>query len=65
MTYQLATRLAHEAVRGGRWGEVPMLAPTCAGASHFQFELRLDALQEQDRVPVRSELVLQSPVLPT
>jgi hypothetical protein len=65
VTYQLVARLAHEAVCGGRWGEVPMLAQAALGACHFQFELRLDALQEQDRVPVRSEPVLQSPVLPT
>ena len=65
VTYQLVTRLAREAVRGGHWGEVPMLAQACPGARHFQFELRLDALHEQDRVPVRSELVLQSPVMPT
>ena len=64
VTYQLVTRLAHEAVHGGRWREVPMLAQACPGASHFQFELRMDALQEQDRMPVRSELVLQSPVMP-
>ena len=65
VTYALVTRLALEAVRGGRWGEVPMLAQACPGASHFQFALRMDALQEQDRMPVRSELVLQSPVMPT
>ena len=65
-TYQLVTRLAHEAVRGGRWGNVPMLPEALSGApSHFQFELRMDALQEHQRVPASSELVLQSPVLPT
>lgn len=65
VTYQLVTRLAHEAVRGGRWGEVPMLPLACPDAPHFQFELRMDALLEHDRVPASSELVLQSPVLPT
>jgi len=66
VTYQLVTRLAHEAVRGGRWGDVPMLPMAWPGApTHFQFELRMDALQEHQRVPVSSELVLQSPVLPT
>ena len=64
-TYQLVTRLAQEAVRGGRWGAVPMLAAPLHQAPHFQFELRMDALQEHDRVPASSELVLQSPVLPT
>jgi len=65
VTYQLVTRLAHEAVRGGRWGSVPMLAQARPEATHFQFELRMDALLEHERLPERSELVLQSPVLPT
>jgi len=66
VTYQLVTRLAHEAVRGGRWGEALMLPVILTGVpSHFQFELRMDSLQEHQRVPVSSELVLQSPVLPT
>lgn len=66
VTYQLVTRLAHEAARGGRWGGERMLPVILAGLpSHFQFELRMDALQEDQQVPVRSELVLQSPVLPT
>ena len=65
VTYQLVTRLAHEAVRGGRWGQVPMLAQALPEATHFQFELRMDALLEHERLPERSELVLQSPVLPT
>ncbi len=64
-TYQLVTRLAHEAVRGGRWGEVPMLPAAWPEAQHFQFALRMDALLEHGHVPVSSELVLQSPVLPT
>ena len=66
VTYQLVTRLAHEAVRGGRWGEALMLPVILTGVpSHFQFEVRMDALQEHQRVPASSELVLQSPVLPT
>ena len=64
-TYQLVTRLAHEAVRGGRWGEVAMLSAPSPDAPHFQFELRMDALLEHDRLPASSELVLQSPVLAT
>ncbi len=64
-TYQLVTRLAHEAVRGGRWGDVPMLPAAWPEAQHFQFALRMDALLEHGHVPVSSELVLQSPVLPT
>jgi hypothetical protein len=66
VTYQLVTRLAHEAARGGRWGPARMLPVILSTpASHFQFELRMDALQEDQQVPVSSELVLQSPVLPT
>ena len=65
VTYLLVTRLAQEAVRGGRWGEVPMLPQAWPEAREFQFELRIDALQEQGGVPVCSDLVLQSPVLPT
>lgn len=64
-TYQLVMRLAHEAVRGGRWGDVPMLPAAWPEAQHFQFALRMDALLEHGHVPVSSELVLQSPVLPT
>ena len=64
-TYQLVTRLAHEAVRGGRWGQVPMLPAALPDARHFQFELRMDALLETEGLPASSELVLQSPVLPT
>ena len=56
------SRLAHEAVHGGRWGVVPMLPASCLDASHFQFELRMDALLENEGVPASSELVLQSPV---
>ena len=53
-------------MRGGRWGEALMLPVILTGVpSHFQFELRMDALQEHQRVPASSELVLQSPVLPT
>jgi hypothetical protein len=66
VTYQLVTRLAHEAARGGRWGSARMLPVILSTPpSHFQFELRMDALQEDQQVPVSSELVLQSPVLPT
>ncbi len=65
-TYQLVRRLAHEAVGGGCWGTVPMLAtPLPRVPSHFQFELRMDTLLEQDGLPSDSELVLQSPVEPT
>jgi hypothetical protein len=67
VTYQLVTRLAHEAVQGGHWGAVPMLAEPMPDAApqHFQFALRMDALLEHGRVPESSELVLQSPVLAT
>jgi hypothetical protein len=65
VTYQLVTRLAHEAVRGGRWGEVSMLVLPLPEATHFQFALRMDALLENQGQPASSELVLQSPVLTT
>ncbi len=63
VTYQLVSRLAHEAVCGGRWGAVPMLPVAVPDAQHFQFALRMDALLENDHLPASSELVLQSPVL--
>jgi hypothetical protein len=63
VTYQLVTRLAHDAVRGGRWGAMPMLPVAVPDAQHFQFALRMDALLENDHLPASSELVLQSPVL--
>lgn len=63
-TYQLVMRLAHEAISNGRWGDVPMVPVALPpGISHFQFELRMDALLENERLPVSSELVLQSPEL--
>lgn len=65
VTYQLVMRLAHEAVRGGQWGDVPMLPAAQPDALHFQFELRMDTLLEHARVPASSEVVLQSPVLAT
>jgi hypothetical protein len=65
VTYQLVTRLAHEAISGGHLGDVRMLPVILSGLpTHFQFELRMDALLEDQRVPVSSELVLQSPELP-
>jgi hypothetical protein len=64
VTYQLVTRLAREAVRGGRWGPVPMLAVPMPVPDHFQFALHMDALLEHEHVAASSELVLQSPVLP-
>lgn len=69
-TYRLVSRLAHEAICGGCWGSGPGRVPMVPAAvpeaiAHFQFELRMDALQEIRQVPVRSELVLQSPVLAT
>lgn len=65
ITYQLVTRLAHEAVRGAGWGNVPMAPGQWpADLRYFQFELRMDALLEHERVPASSAMVLQSPVLP-
>ena len=64
-TYQLVMRLAHEAVRGACWGDVPMLTQPVPAATSFQFALRMDALQESERIPANSEWVLQSPVLAT
>ena len=63
VTYQLVTRLANEAVRGGHWDDVPMLPVALPDVQHFQFELRMDALLEIEGVPASSEMVLQSPVV--
>lgn len=63
VTYTLVMRLAQLAVNGGAWGTVPMLPVVWPAVQHFQFELRLDALQEHHRVPVSSETVLRSPPL--
>ncbi len=42
VSYQLVARLAHEALRGGRWGEVPMLKLPLPACSAWQFELRME-----------------------
>lgn len=62
VTYQLVTRLAHDAIRGGRWdgplGHTPMIATPLPEVAAFQFEVRLERLGTD-----RSELLLQSPVV--
>ncbi len=62
VSYQLVARLALEALRGGRWGEQPMLGHAMAEARHFQFELRM----ERTAAPggTDSVLMLRSPELP-
>jgi hypothetical protein len=63
VTYQLVTRLAHDAIRGGRWGQhghdAPMISAKLPDITAFQFEVRLERLGTD-----RSELLLQSPVVP-
>ena len=63
VSYQLVSRLAREALAGGRWGEVPMIAAPLPACSAFQFELRMD--RPGPGGAVDSALMLQSPVQPT
>lgn len=59
VTYRLVSRLAHHAIRGDRWGDTPMVPVSLPRVERFQFELRMEWPD-----PFRSELMLQSPVLP-
>ncbi len=62
VSYQLVSRLAREALAGGRWGEVPMIAAALPACSAFQFELRME---RPERVSSADSVqMLQSPVLP-
>lgn len=58
-TYRLVSRLARQAIRGQAWGDTPMIAVSLPAVQRFQFELRMELPE-----PPRSELMLQSPVLP-
>ena len=64
VSYQLVARLAEDAVRGGRWGEVPLLARPTPGASAFQFELRMERPELGLGEEADSVQMLRSPVLP-
>ena len=57
-TYRLVSRLAHQAIRGDAWGDTPMISASLPVVARFQFELRMELPD-----PVRSELMLQSPVM--
>ena len=57
VTYQLVSRLAHEAIQGGGWGNQAMMAePPVASLLAFQFEVRMTVPGSDT-----SELMLQSP----
>ena len=58
VTYRLVTRLAHQAIRGDRWGDTPMIAAPLPTVERFQFELRMELPASSSR-----ELMLQSPVM--
>lgn len=60
VSYQLVTRLAHDAVDGGCWGDIPLIQQTDASAPEaFQFEVRLLRLGQSG-----DEQLLLSPVMP-
>lgn len=74
VTYRLVQRLACEAVRGGRWGPVPMLDrpdwPRAVTACQFEVRMEMpdhghtrDHTHFHTRSPSRSECLLQSPVI--
>lgn len=64
VTYQLVTRLAHQAIRGGHWGPdgttVRMIDAELPPVVAFQFEVRLHRLGSDQVEPL-----LQSPVVST
>ena len=62
VSYQLVARLAREALGGGRWGEVPMLAQPMAAFSAWQFELLME--HPDLGQGTRTALMLQSPEMP-
>ena len=62
VSYQLVARLAQDAVQGGRWGEVPMLASTLPTCIAFQFEVRMERPDLGEGSD--SEQMLLSPVIP-
>jgi len=60
VSYQLVTRLARDAVQGGRWGDTPLVPqPDWSVPEAFQFEVRLLRLGQSG-----DEQLLQSPVMP-
>ena len=61
VSYQLVSRLAHEALCGGRWGQTPMLAQPMPEHSAWQFELRME--HPDLGAGTQTALMLQSPVM--
>ena len=60
VSYQLVTRLARDAVQGGRWADTPMLQrPDGFSPQAFQFEIRLLHLGQAGEAQL-----LLSPVIP-
>ncbi len=60
VSYQLVTRLARDAVQGGRWADTPMLhRPDGLAPQAFQFEIRLLHLGQAGEAQL-----LLSPVIP-
>ena len=60
VSYQLVTRLARDAVQGGRWADTPMLhRPDELTPQAFQFEIRLLQLGQAGEAQL-----LLSPVIP-
>lgn len=59
VTYQLVSRLALDALSGGRWGEHAMITQPLQALSAYQFELRMELPHGQS-----SHVMLQSPVVP-
>ncbi len=62
VSYQLVSRLAREALAGGRWGEVPMITARLPACNALQFELRMERPELVSSAD--SVQMLQSPVLP-
>jgi len=59
VTYQLVDQLAHQAISGACWGDVPILSRLSTGApTAYQFEVRMELPDGQN-----SQLMLQSPVV--
>ncbi len=63
VSYQLVARLAQDALAGGLWGDVPLLATPLPGLSAFQFELRMERPDLGLGQAADSVQMLLSPVL--
>jgi hypothetical protein len=63
VSFELVRRLAHDAVRGGHWGPVPLTTPALAPAHAWQFELRMER-PELPGQSADSALMLRSAVMP-